>query len=108
MGNGRSCRLPGRNTVIADLRLGIHRWGSPLFLLGESYGTFRAAALANVLAENGVPLNGVALLEASAFHTSSKRRRWFGSRAETCIWGYGQHESFSDIEEFYMKKILIQ
>jgi carboxypeptidase C (cathepsin A) len=39
-----------------------HRWGSPLFLLGESYGTFRAAALAKVLNENNVPLNGVALL----------------------------------------------
>src|SRR5439155_26632916 len=28
--------------------------------------------------------------------------------AETCIWRYGQHESFSDTEEFYMRKILIQ
>jgi uncharacterized damage-inducible protein DinB len=29
-------------------------------------------------------------------------------RVETCIRRYEQHESFSDTEEFYMKKILIQ
>jgi uncharacterized damage-inducible protein DinB len=29
-------------------------------------------------------------------------------RVETCVRRYGQHESFSDIEEFDMKKILIQ
>jgi hypothetical protein len=29
-------------------------------------------------------------------------------RVETCVRRYEQHESFSDIEEFYMKKILIQ
>lgn len=38
------------------------RWRSPLFLFGESYGTTRAAALANHLADGYIPLNGVALL----------------------------------------------
>ena len=38
------------------------RWGSPLFLFGESYGTTRAAALANHLIDNYIPVNGVALL----------------------------------------------
>jgi carboxypeptidase C (cathepsin A) len=38
------------------------RWRSPLFLFGESYGTTRAGALANLLADNYVPLTGVALL----------------------------------------------
>jgi carboxypeptidase C (cathepsin A) len=38
------------------------RWRSPLFLFGESYGTTRAAALANYLADNYIPLRGVALL----------------------------------------------
>jgi carboxypeptidase C (cathepsin A) len=38
------------------------RWRSPLFLFGESYGTTRAAALANHLIDNYIPLNGVALL----------------------------------------------
>jgi carboxypeptidase C (cathepsin A) len=38
------------------------RWGSPLFLFGESYGTTRAAALANHLTDNAIPVNGVVLL----------------------------------------------
>jgi carboxypeptidase C (cathepsin A) len=38
------------------------RWRSPLFLFGESYGTTRAAALANHLIDNYIPVNGVALL----------------------------------------------
>jgi carboxypeptidase C (cathepsin A) len=49
------------------------RWNSPKFILGESYGTFRSAALANYLQTQGVQLNGVMLLssvlnfEASSF-----------------------------------------
>src|SRR5438045_743919 len=38
------------------------RWASPLFLSGESYGTTRAAHLAAALAEDGIALNGIALL----------------------------------------------
>jgi carboxypeptidase C (cathepsin A) len=38
------------------------RWRSPLFLFGESYGTTRAAALANHLIDNAIPVSGVALL----------------------------------------------
>jgi carboxypeptidase C (cathepsin A) len=37
-----------------------NRWNSPKYLLGESYGTIRAAALANILQdEKSVDLNGV-------------------------------------------------
>jgi carboxypeptidase C (cathepsin A) len=40
-----------------------HRWASPKYLFGESYGTFRSAGLANELQEReGVYLNGVMLL----------------------------------------------
>ena len=38
------------------------RWASPLFIVGESYGTTRAAALSSYLFENGIALNGVALI----------------------------------------------
>lgn len=38
------------------------RWGSPLFLAGESYGTFRAAGLAGALIEDGIALNGIVLI----------------------------------------------
>jgi carboxypeptidase C (cathepsin A) len=38
------------------------RWSSPLFLLGESYGTTRAAGLAGYLASHGIAFNGITLL----------------------------------------------
>jgi carboxypeptidase C (cathepsin A) len=38
------------------------RWASPLFLVGESYGTTRAAGLAGYLIDRGIAFNGVALV----------------------------------------------
>src|SRR6266852_4805080 len=38
------------------------RWTSPLFLLGESYGTTRSAGIAGNLAEQGITFNGITLL----------------------------------------------
>jgi carboxypeptidase C (cathepsin A) len=38
------------------------RWNSPLFLLGESYGTTRAAGISGYLADHGIAFNGVTLL----------------------------------------------
>src|SRR5688572_23908440 len=38
------------------------RWASPLFLVGESYGTTRAAGLSNHLFERGIGLNGILLV----------------------------------------------
>jgi len=38
------------------------RWASPLFLVGESYGTTRASGLSNVLFEKGIGLNGIMLI----------------------------------------------
>jgi carboxypeptidase C (cathepsin A) len=40
------------------------RWNSPKFLMGESYGTARAAMLAYRLLERGIALNGVVLLSS--------------------------------------------
>src|SRR5450432_2319196 len=46
------------------------RWGSPLFLFGESYGTTRAAGIAGNLADQGVSFNGITLLStALSFQT---------------------------------------
>ncbi len=42
------------------------RWLSPLFIAGESYGTFRAAGLAGQLIDQGIAFNGV----ISHFHHS--------------------------------------
>lgn len=38
------------------------RWNSPLYLVGESYGTTRAAGLSNHLFERGIALNGIVLV----------------------------------------------
>ena len=40
------------------------RWTSPLFLCGESYGTFRSAGLAGYLVERGVAFNGIILISS--------------------------------------------
>ncbi|MHB8541541.1 MAG: S10 family peptidase [Candidatus Acidiferrales bacterium] len=58
---------------IHDYITKFHRWNSPKFLLGESYGTFRTAALINYVQDQGMQFNGVILLssvlnfEASSF-----------------------------------------
>jgi carboxypeptidase C (cathepsin A) len=38
------------------------RWASPLFVVGESYGTTRAAGLSDWLVNHGIALNGVVLV----------------------------------------------
>jgi len=46
------------------------RWVSPLFLLGESYGTTRAAGISGYLAGRGIAFNGITLLSiALSFET---------------------------------------
>jgi carboxypeptidase C (cathepsin A) len=39
-----------------------NRWNSPKFLIGESYGTFRNAALVNNLQSQGMDFNGVVMI----------------------------------------------
>jgi carboxypeptidase C (cathepsin A) len=38
------------------------RWNSPKFIIGESYGTTRAAGLSKALSDKGVQLNGIVLV----------------------------------------------
>ncbi len=40
------------------------RWASPLFLVGESYGTTRAAGLSGYLVDRGVAFNGIVLVSS--------------------------------------------
>ena len=42
-----------------------HRWGSQIYLVGESYGTTRGAALAEKLQEMGVALSGLVLVSCA-------------------------------------------
>ncbi len=41
-----------------------HRWTSPVYIFGESYGTVRNAVLARVLGEKGVKVTGIVMLSA--------------------------------------------
>lgn len=41
-----------------------HRWNSPKFLYGESYGTTRSAALVDALQDKGMAFNGVVLMSS--------------------------------------------
>ncbi|MFQ5538232.1 MAG: S10 family peptidase [Gemmatimonadota bacterium] len=41
-----------------------HRWNSPKYLLGESYGTMRSAVLAGTLQRANIDLNGIVLVSA--------------------------------------------
>lgn len=40
------------------------RWASPLFMVGESYGTTRAAGLSGYLFEHGIAFNGIMLISS--------------------------------------------
>jgi carboxypeptidase C (cathepsin A) len=40
------------------------RWSSPLYLLGESYGTTRSAGISGYLQEKGISFNGIILLSS--------------------------------------------
>ena len=40
------------------------RWTSPLFLVGESYGTTRAAGLSGYLVDRGIAFNGIVLVSS--------------------------------------------
>jgi carboxypeptidase C (cathepsin A) len=50
------------------------RWASPLFLVGESYGTTRAAGLSSHLLEHGVSFNGILLVSSILNFLTA---RWF-------------------------------
>lgn len=50
------------------------RWASPLFLVGESYGTTRAAGLSSHLLEKGIAMNGILLISSILNFLTA---RWF-------------------------------
>ena len=56
------------------------RWNSPLFLLGESYGTMRAAGIAGYLADHRIGFNGVTLLSMAMI-----TRRLSTTNRTTCL-----------------------
>lgn len=47
---------------VGDWRRAYRRAGAPLYLAGESFGTWRAAGVAQTLVEAGTPVSGIALI----------------------------------------------
>jgi len=48
------------------------RWSSPLYLLGESYGTTRSAGVAGYLSDHGISFNGITLLYGLEFRDAGR------------------------------------
>ncbi len=61
--------VDGDVAALADVMRGWltrhQRWGSPLYLAGESYGTTRGAALAEAMLDQGAVLSGVILVSCA-------------------------------------------
>lgn len=51
-----------------------HRWNSPKYLVGESYGTVRACLLADILSTRYIALNGIVLIAAALDYQNSRPR----------------------------------
>jgi carboxypeptidase C (cathepsin A) len=65
----RMLGVDGDVAALADVMRGWltrhQRWGSPLYLAGESYGTTRGAALADAMLDQGAVLSGVILVSCA-------------------------------------------
>jgi len=57
--------IAAMSTVVAEWLSRHQRWGSPLYLCGESYGTTRTAGIALKLLDEGVILAGVILVSCA-------------------------------------------
>jgi carboxypeptidase C (cathepsin A) len=79
------------------------RWNSPKFIIGESYGTTRAAGLSNRLADKGVQLNGIVLvstvLNFADFAGDQSLINFFPTEAAN-TWYHGKIEPKPDLMTF--------
>lgn len=92
------------------------RWSSPLYLAGESYGTFRAAGVAGYLVERGVAFNGICLISSilnyqtvrftpgndlpySLFLPTYTAIAWYHKKLEAGLWG-GLREAVNEAEQY--------
>jgi carboxypeptidase C (cathepsin A) len=79
------------------------RWNSPKFIIGESYGTTRAAGLSNYLANRGVQLNGIVLvstvLNFADFAGDQSLINFFPTLAANA-WYHGKIEPKPDLTTF--------
>jgi len=79
------------------------RWNSPKFIIGESYGTTRAAGLSDMLLDHGVQLNGIAFVSTvfnfADFQGDQSFVNFFPTLAANA-WYHGKIEPKPELREF--------
>jgi len=79
------------------------RWNSPKFIIGESYGTTRAAGLSQKLLDQGVQLNGIAFVSTvfnfADFQGDQSLVNFFPTLAANA-WYHGKIEPKPDLRQF--------
>jgi carboxypeptidase C (cathepsin A) len=79
------------------------RWNSPKFIIGESYGTTRAAGLSQKLLDQGVQLNGIAFVSTvfnfADFQGDQSLVNFFPTLAANA-WYHGKIDPKPDLRQF--------
>ena len=79
------------------------RWNSPKFIIGESYGTTRAAGLSTALLDRGVQLNGIAFVSTvfnfADFQGDQSLVNFFPTLAANA-WYHGKVNPKPDVRQF--------
>src|SRR6185436_4784098 len=93
------------------------RWASPLFLVGESYGTTRAAGLSGYLIDRGIAFNGIVLVssilnfQTARFSTGNdlpyilflptySAIAWYHKQLPADLQGKPLHDVLAEVEHF--------
>jgi carboxypeptidase C (cathepsin A) len=85
------------------------RWGSPKFLIGESYGTIRSAQLASVLQQRHfIYLNGIVLVSAVAFSNWGADDRFKFSLPSYTTSAWYHHRLPPDLQKLTIEEVAQQ
>ena len=93
------------------------RWASPLYLVGESYGTTRAAGLSGYLVDRGIAFNGVLLVSTIMNFQTARFARgndlpyalflptysaiaWYHKRLPSDVQGRGLRQLLDEVERW--------
>jgi carboxypeptidase C (cathepsin A) len=101
-----------------------NRWSSPLYLTGESYGTFRAAGLAGWLVDRGMACNGIVLVSSILQYQTARFDRgndlpyplflptytaiaWYHKKLPSSLQQAGLKEATAEAEKFALNEYAV-
>jgi carboxypeptidase C (cathepsin A) len=101
-----------------------NRWSSPLYLTGESYGTFRAAGLAGWLVDRGIACNGIVLVSSILQYQTARFDRgndlpyplflptyaaiaWYHKKLPSSLQQAGLKEATAEAEKFALNEYAV-